>query len=195
MAPPRPARRPLPAVLLTGAPGTGKSTLGRQLARRLRAALIDQDVATGALVEVVQRLVGTDDLDDAALAGPTRAARYQVLADLAIDNLTAGLPVVLIAPYTAERSDPRAWQALHRRLSEAGGRPLLVWLSLPPEELARRLRARAATRDRAKLADRSGYLDRLAELTAAPSVPHLALPAQLPAPVLARRVLSALRDL
>ena len=32
----------LPVVLLTGAPGTGKSTLGRVLAGRLQAALVDQ---------------------------------------------------------------------------------------------------------------------------------------------------------
>ena len=101
------------------------------LAGRLGAALLDQDVATQPLVEVVQGLVGLDDLDDQRLAGLTRAARYEVLAALAVDNLAAGVPVVLVAPYTAERGDPQAWSDLNSRLRAAGGRPLLVWLSLP----------------------------------------------------------------
>ncbi|MDQ1644501.1 MAG: hypothetical protein QOJ50_685 [Cryptosporangiaceae bacterium] len=175
--------------MLTGAPATGKSTLGRLLARRLRAALLDQDVATQPLVDVVQGLIGVDDLDDPRLAAATRAARYEVLAALAVDNLSAGVPVVLVAPYTTERADPQAWDLLRSRLARAGGAPLLVWLSLPPEEIVRRLRARGAARDRAKLAG-DAYLRRPAGV-AAPSVPHLALPADLPPDELAARVLDA----
>jgi predicted kinase len=182
----------LPVVLLTGAPATGKSTLGRLLAGRLHAALLDQDVATEPLVDVVRRLVDVDDLDDPRLGGLTRAARYEVLAGLAVDNLSAGVPVVLVAPYTTERTDPQAWTELRSRLMAAGGVPLLTWLSLEPAEIVRRLRDRAAARDQAKLLDGSSYLGKLSELAAAPSVPHLPLPADLPADVLVGRVLEAL---
>jgi predicted kinase len=182
----------LPVVLLTGAPATGKSTLGRLLAGRLQAALLDQDVATKPLVDVVRRMVGIDDLDDPVLANLTRAARYEVLADLAVDNLSAGVPVVLVAPYTTERADPHAWTALRARLVAAGGAPVLVWLSLEPQEIVRRLRGRAAARDQGKLLDESRYLDRLSRLTAAPSVPYLQVPADLPADLLVDRVLEAL---
>jgi predicted kinase len=184
--------RSLPVVLLTGAPGTGKSTLGRLVAGRLRAALLDLDVATKPLVDVVQRLVSVDDLDDHRLGGLTRAARYEVLAALAVDNLAAGVPVVLIGPYTAERADPQAWTALRSRLMAAGGVPLLVWLSLEPAEIVRRLRDRGAARDGAKLHDERAYLDRLSEPAAGPSVPHLSLPADLPPHRLVDRVLEAL---
>jgi predicted kinase len=182
--------RGLPAVLLTGAPATGKSTLGRLLAARLQAALLDQDVATQPLVDVVQGLLGVDDLDDPRLAGVTRAARYEVLAALAIDNLSAGVPVVLVAPYTTERADPHAWALLRSRLAGAGGAPLLVWLSLPSEEIVRRLRVRGAARDQAKLSGGGAYL-RTPGDAAVPSVPHLALPADLPADELVARVLDA----
>ncbi len=184
----------VPVVLLTGAPGTGKSTVGRLVAGRLGAALLDQDVATQPLVDVVRRLVDIEDLDDARLGNLTRAARYEVLAALAVDNLSAGVPVVLVAPYTAERADPQAWEALRSRLAAAGGAPLLVWLSLEPAEIVRRLRERGAGRDRAKLLDERRYADRLARLTAAPSVPHLPVPADLPPHRLVDRVLDALAN-
>jgi predicted kinase len=181
----------LPAVVVTGAPATGKSTLGRLLAGRLRAALLDQDVATEPLVDVVRELIGTGDLDDPRLAGLTRGPRYEVLAALAADNLSAGVPVVLVAPYTAERSSLRVWEQLRDRLSAAGGAPLLCWLSLPPEEILRRLRDRGAARDHAKLLGGSEYLVKLAKVAEAPVVPHLELPAVLPVEQLVERVLDA----
>ena len=186
------AGRGLPVVLLTGAPATGKSTLGRVLAGRLQAALLDQDVATKPLVDVVQRLVDVDDLDDPRLGGLTRAARYEVLTALAVDNVSAGVPVVLVAPYTTERADPRAWAELRSRLEAAGGAPLLVWLHLEPGEIVRRLHERGAARDRAKLLADGAYADRLSGLVAPPSVPHLALSAELPPELLAGRIVEAL---
>lgn len=184
--------RDVPVILVTGAPGTGKSTLGRLLAAPLQAALLDQDVATQPLMDVVQTLMRIDDLDDPRVSALTRTARYEVLAALAIDNLAAGVPVVLVAPYTAERSDPQAWEQLHSRLAAAGGKPLLVWLSLTPAGILQRLRDRGALRDLAKLVDRAAYLERLHSLTAVPCVPHLAVPADQPPQVLLRRVLEAL---
>lgn len=183
----------LPAVLLSGPPASGKSTLSHLVARALRAAVIDQDVATAPLVDVVARLAGVDDLDDPRLAGLTREPRYRVVLDIAVDNLTAGLPVVMVAPFSTERSDPAAWSATHDRLEAAGGRPLLVWLRLSPAEVLRRLRERGAARDAAKLVDESAYLSRLAAKCAPPVVPHLALDATLPADVLASAVLDAIR--
>ncbi len=182
----------LPVVVITGAPATGKSTLGRVIARRLRAALIDQDVATQPLVEVIQRLVGSDDLDDERLARVTRDARYEAIAALAVDNLGAGIPVVLIAPYTSERADEQGWAVLADRFVRAGGTPLLVWLSLEPTRILDRLHARGALRDQAKVASGSAYLAQLTRAASRPSVPHLALPAQETPEVLVRQVLRAL---
>jgi predicted kinase len=182
----------LPAVLLSGAPASGKSTLSHLLARELGAAVIGQDIATGPLVDVVQRLVGVDNLDDPRLAGLTRAARYRVVLDLATDNLTAGTPVVLVAPFTRERTDPAAWSATRDRLVAAGGAPLLVWLRLQPAEALRRLRERGAARDAAKLADETAYLAAAAAAGDPPLVPHLGLDATRPPGDLARAVLDAL---
>ena len=184
----------LAAVLISGAPASGKSTLSHLVARELRAAVIGQDIATGPMVSVVQQLVGVDDLDDPRLAGLTRGPRYQVVLDLAVDNLAAGMPVVLVAPFTAERSDTAAWSATRDRLAAAGGAPLLVWLRLEPGEVVRRLRERGAARDAAKLEDEATYLARVATQAGQPPVvPHLDLDATQPPATLARAVLDAIR--
>jgi predicted kinase len=168
----------LPVVLLSGWPGSGKSTVGRALASRLSAALVDQDTVTGPLVAVVADMVGVQDLDDVRLAGLTRDARYEAVAAVAEENLRAGTPVVLVAPFSRERRDLRAWEALDRRLRAAGGSPLLVWLHLDPVAVVSRLQARGAPRDRAKLADPGSFLARLDQ--GAPVGPHVVVNAERP---------------
>jgi len=181
---------PPPAVLLTGWPAAGKSTVGRALARRLGAALVDQDTATAPLVGVVADLVGVHDLDDARLAGPTRQARYETVTALAEDNLRVGTPVVLVAPFTDERRDPLAWRALDRRLRAAGGSPLLVWLRLQPATGVPRLRAGGATRDLAKAAGTAAFIAALD--VAEPAGPHLTLDGESPTDDVVRAILAAL---
>jgi predicted kinase len=183
----------LPAVLLTGWPGSGKSTVGRMLASRLGAALVDQDTVTGPLVSVVAQLVGVDDLDDARLAGPTRDARYETVAAVAEENLRVGIPVVLVAPFTQERRDLQAWGALERRLRAAGGSPLLVWLNLEPTAVVARLQARGADRDLAKLADPTEFLARLDH--GAPVGPHVVVAAERPGADIVEEIVAAVAAL
>jgi predicted kinase len=170
----------VPALLITGPPASGKSTLATAVAARLHAALLDQDVLTGALTRVVGDLVGTHDLDDPALAGLTRGPRYEAVLATAEHNLRAGTPVVLVAPFTEERRDPAAWHVVRDRLRDAGGAPALVWLRLPADELVRRLRTRGAARDRGKLADPATFADS-AQLRP-PVVEHIAVDATAPTP-------------
>lgn len=179
----------LAAVLIGGPPATGKSTLALALAPRLGAALLDLDVATGPLTRVVSELAGTRDLDDPVLAGLTRTARYDTLLGLAEANLLAGRPVVLVAPFSTERTLPSAWEDTRRRLP---GQATMVWLHLPAQEMIRRLTQRALGRDENKIRDPAAYLTGL-DLKP-PVIPHLALDAAEPTAVLVSAVLSHLAD-
>ena len=179
----------LAAVLIGGPPATGKSTLAMALAPRLGAAVLDLDTATAPLTRVVSELAGLHDLDDPVLAGLTRDARYDTLLALAEANLTAGRPVVLVAPFTAERARPSAWAATTRRIP---GRATMVWLYLPPDELIRRLTQRGLARDENKIRDPASYLTGL-DLNP-PAIPHLALDASQPTGVLVQSLLGHLAN-
>jgi predicted kinase len=179
--------RPL-AVVVCGAPGSGKSTVGALIAHRLSAALLDLDTATTSLTAVISTLHGTGDLDDPELAALTRAARYEAIICLAVDNLAAGVSAVMVAPFTTERRDPRAWRGLERRMHDAGGRAEMVWLRVPANDVHRRVEQRGAERDLAKLRrDWTAGLD-----LDPPAVPHIALDALLSPAVIVETVISSL---
>jgi predicted kinase len=177
------------ALVVTGAPGSGKSTLGRLLAQRLGAVLLDLDTATADLTAIIADLLGTHDLDDPLLAKATREARYATITALAEENLRLGISAVLVAPFTAERRDPPAWAALHRRLQAAGGVPSLVWLAIRGDVVAQRVSRRGAGRDLPKLtrADRLAGID-----LAPPQVPHIRAEASRPPEMIAEDVLALL---
>ena len=181
--------RPL-AVLVSGAPGSGKSTVGAVIAQRLGAALLDLDTATAALTRVVGDLRGTHDLDDPDLVRVTRAARYDAITALAEDNLAIGVDVVLVAPFSTERRDPAAWDVLRSRLEQGGATSRLVWLRISADEVGRRVERRGLARDAAKHA--GSWTDGL-DLEA-PAVPHIEADAVLSPAAIAEHVLPALSD-
>jgi predicted kinase len=172
------------AILITGAPATGKSTVGRSVAGALRAALLDQDVVTGPLVEAA----------GAELDGPTgaalRTARYEAIVATAGSCLAIGVSAVLVAPFTTERSDPAAYGRLVTRFAAVGATTTLVWLTAPAEVLAARMARRSVPRDVGKLADPGSYFT--PALLAPPLVPHLAIDATTGLDIQLTSVLSSL---
>jgi predicted kinase len=177
-------------VVLTGAPGSGKSSTARALASEWHAAVLDQDAMTNPLVDVVADLIGADDYDDPQLAALVRTARYECLLRVAADCVAVGISVILVAPFTAERRDPEAWDRLERAVDDFGGRARLVWLRIGEQELAARLRGRGATRDAAKLDDLGVFLAGV-DLTP-PTTPFLEVDAALPPAEQAARIQLAL---
>lgn len=72
-------------VVLGGRPGTGKTTIGRLLARRLGAAYLRTDVIAGPML--------LDGLtEDKARAGHVA---YNIARGIATENLRAGIPVLV----------------------------------------------------------------------------------------------------
>lgn len=112
-------------VVLAGLPGTGKTTIGRLLARRLRAAYLRTDVIAGPML-----LEGLTE--DNAEAG--RVA-YGIAREVATENLRAGVPVVVDGVHaTHER------RALWRGVAEATQTRLVQLEMTLADEVEHRLR-------------------------------------------------------
>jgi predicted kinase len=139
--------------VVCGNAGTGKTTWGKQLAKRERAALLDLDTVSERLVAAAQTELGRDpnDRDSADYKRLFRDAVNETL--LAIARECAG-PVVIVAPLTRERTraDFPSW--LEARAGCAAEIHYFVTDEVVREQ---RLRARQNSRDAAKFRDYATY--------------------------------------
>ncbi|MFT3779536.1 MAG: shikimate kinase [Ottowia sp.] len=109
-------------IILVGMPGSGKSTVGRSLARRLQMDLADSD-------QVIEQRLGCTIRSYFDQHG--EAAFRDVEASV-IDELTRGAPIVL-----ATGGGAVLRPASRQRLRERG---TVIYLRSSPEHLIRRLR-------------------------------------------------------
>lgn len=169
------------AVVVCGVPASGKTTFAQDLARELNWAILDLDTLTNPLFEHM----GGEFLVDVPTAEPAVRAsvndiRYTCLFDTARENLALGNSVVLVAPFTSERTFPDAWARLVERLAIPAERVHLAWMDTPPDEVVARMRIRGAARDLEKVKEPERFLT--PNVTCAPGVGHIRIDGLLSPP-------------
>lgn len=160
------------AIIVCGVPGSGKTTFARALAAHLRRPLLDLDTVTNPLFEYA----GGEFLVDVPTAEPAGRAsvndiRYRCLIDTAAENLALGVNVIVVAPFTSERTYPEAWARLIASLHVPERRVHLAWLDTPAVEVVHRMRQRGAARDLEKVGATHRFLT--PEVTRPPRVEHI----------------------
>lgn len=171
---------PVIAIAVSGTAGSGKSTLGRSLARSLRAPLIDLDTVTNPLLDELAPGL----LDDSGhwlasvRADRIRRGRYAALRATAAEVLSTAGAVVVVAPFTAELRGGEAW----REMTGALGPVSMLQLVGDERIFSERRTARGERRD----------AHRAPTPPAEPAIPVIAVDASLPT---AEQTSYALREL
>lgn len=147
-------------VLIGGYAGSGKTELGRILARQTRWPVLDKDSTTRAVVEAALEALGASPHDR---EGPTyleiiRPAEYEALLTCAVENIECGVSAIITAPFIKELRD-RAWcDRVQARLEAMGADLHVVWVRCDADSMKQYIRHRGAARDAAKLGNWDGYL-------------------------------------
>ena len=145
-------------ILMAGYAGTGKTTAARMLAPMIDAAMPDKDSLTRPLAdELCRRITGDpDDRESAQYREIVRPLEYACLMRTLADTNSYGTSAVAAAPFTIEMRDPSWLSDLRGKLAE-GTDLWTVWVHSDADTMRRRITERAASRDRAKLADWPAY--------------------------------------
>lgn len=155
--------QPRRIVLIGGYAGSGKTELGRVLARQTGWPVLDKDTMTRPLVERALEALGqpANDRESEVYAREVRPHEYEALMAAAYENADCGVAAIVTAPFVAEFSDP-AWLERERARFEERGVPAeVVWVACDAETMHTYIRRRGAARDAAKLADWPAYLTKV----------------------------------
>lgn len=161
-------------ILVGGYAGSGKTELGRILARETGWPLLDKDTLTRPVVEAALEIIGQSphDRESEAYVNLIRPREYEALLAAANENVDCGTSAIVTAPFIHEFTD-RAW--LTRTQAAFTGRKAtttLVWVYCDADTMHTYLRHRGAARDTAKLADWPGYLAGI-DVDFRPPAPHV----------------------
>ncbi|MEH1168009.1 GntR family transcriptional regulator [Micromonospora arida] len=156
-----PVRLRRPNVIVVGGyAGSGKTELGRILARATGWAILDKDSLTRPVVEAALEVMGLSphDRESEAYLNVIRPREYEALMDAAEENVECGNSAIVTAPFVRELRDDLWVSRMHSRFASMEARVHLVWVYCDAQTMQTYIRRRGAARDAAKLASWPEYL-------------------------------------
>jgi DNA-binding transcriptional regulator YhcF (GntR family) len=160
-------------VLIGGYAGSGKTELGRILARETGWPMLDKDTLTRPVVEAALEVLGCSphDRDSETYLNVIRPREYESLMSAMTENVQCGTSAIVTAPFIRELHDT-AWISR----TAAAGQDMkavlsIAWVYCDAATMHTYVRHRGAARDAVKLENWGAYLDTI-DLAFRPPVPH-----------------------
>lgn len=185
-------------VLIGGYAGSGKTELGRILARETGWPMLDKDTLTRPVVEAALEVLGCSphDRESATYLDVIRPREYEALISAMTENVQCGTSAIVTAPFVLELRDT-AW--INRATATCQGMNAtlsLVWVHCDATTMHTYIRHRGAARDAAKLGNWPAYLAAI-DLEFRPPVPHTVIDnsaSVVPLQVQAKKLLASVVD-
>lgn len=150
-----------PHVLLIGGyAGSGKSELGRILARETGWPILDKDTLTRPVVEMALEIMGLspNDRESAGYINSIRPREYEALNAATLENVECGNSAIVTAPFIREFRETSWIERTQATFAALKATTSLVWVYCDASTMHTYIRHRGAARDAVKLADWGTYL-------------------------------------
>ncbi|BCJ64612.1 AAA family ATPase [Polymorphospora rubra] len=163
-------------ILIGGYPGSGKTELGRIIARQTGWAILDKDTTTRPVVEAALERLGQSphDRESETYLTAIRPAEYEALIAALTENLQCGVSVIVTAPFVKELRDEAWCDRLAATVTTHGGTLQVIWVRCDPDTMHTYIRRRGAARDDYKLAHWTKYVKGL-EFVFEPRIPYVSV--------------------
>ncbi|MGH3755997.1 MAG: GntR family transcriptional regulator [Pseudonocardiaceae bacterium] len=160
-------------VLIGGYAGSGKTELGRILARETAWPMLDKDTLTRPVVEAALEVLGCSphDRESATYLDVIRPREYEALMSAMAENVGCGTSAIVTAPFILELHDTAWINRVTATCRDMNAVLSVVWVYCDATTMHTYIRHRGAARDSAKLGNWNAYLDAI-DLGFRPPVPH-----------------------
>lgn len=160
-------------ILIGGYAGSGKTELGRILARETGWPMLDKDTLTRPVVEAALEVLGCSphDRESETYLNVIRPREYESLISAMTENVQCGTSAIVTAPFVRELHDTAWINRITATCQDMNAALSIVWVHCDATTMHTYVRHRGAARDAAKLADWAAYLDTI-DLEFRPPVPH-----------------------
>ncbi len=159
-------------LIITGCAGSGKTILGKELAKRLGYAFIDKDTVTGDLTDYALMQSGSykGDRESGIYKTEIIPLEYKTILRLSKEILECGSNVVLVVPFVSAIRDFAQWE----KMKAEGGLPddikiHFVWIEHDPKREKANIIDRNSVRDNYKLAHWDEYTSSLDDIVPDPA--------------------------
>jgi DNA-binding transcriptional regulator YhcF (GntR family)/predicted kinase len=163
-----------PHVLLVGGfAGSGKTELGRILARLTGWPILDKDTLTRPVVEGALEVLGLspNDRESEAYVNIIRPLEYNSLLAGILENVECGNSVIATAPFIRELRDAAWIERTRATFAQIRAIVDVAWVYCDVETMYKYLRHRGAARDIGKLDNWSVYMKSI-DIDLLPDAPH-----------------------
>jgi DNA-binding transcriptional regulator YhcF (GntR family)/predicted kinase len=160
-------------ILVGGYAGSGKTELGRILARQTGWAMLDKDTLTRPVLEAALEMLGIspNDRESDTYLTSMRPREYESLMAAANENVSCGNSAIVTAPFIREFRDQAWLDRTEAAFAAMNAHVSIVWVYCDAKSMNQYIRHRGAARDGFKLADWDRYM-RTIDLDFRPPVPH-----------------------
>jgi predicted kinase len=146
-------------ILVAGYAGSGKTRVGKDIARRLRCCFLDKDTISGPFVEQLLVELGQPegDRDSDVYRKVIRPLEYESLLAAGLEAASLGADVILSAPFLVQLTNPEWTTQLISQADEYGVQVRVVWVAADLNTLRNRMIQRGSPRDAKKLDNWTTY--------------------------------------
>lgn len=149
----------LNCIIISGFAGSGKSTVGKHIAKKLNYTYLDKDTLSRDFTEKV--LADNDsyegDRESELYSKVINPIEYKTLVDTAIENMLLGNNVILSAPFIAQLKEDNWFETNISSLIRGEVKLSIIWIHTDEDTERIRLIDRNATRDKWKLENWNEY--------------------------------------
>ncbi|WP_329793565.1 GntR family transcriptional regulator [Lentzea sp. DG1S-22] len=166
-----------PRVLLIGGyAGSGKTELGRVIARETGWPMLDKDTLTRPVVEAALELLGLspNDRESESYLSDVRPREYEALINAMTENVQCGNSAIVTAPFIKEFRDVAWLNRIQASCDDMKAVVTVIWVYCDPSTMNTYIRHRGAARDASKLENWSNYLEAI-DVDFRPPVSHVVI--------------------